>query len=103
MPHTTTTTKTPSTAPLHGENAAEQRKMKPQNVRLLKFLENKGSITQMEALNMLGIGRLASRVWELRNWHDVPIATKNVERINRYNEKVYVAQYVLQKNKLVLP
>ena len=37
-----------------------------QNQRILDYLDSHGSITQLEALNELGIMRLASRISDLR-------------------------------------
>ena len=57
-----------------------------QALKILRHLEDCGSITQVEALQEYGIMRLASRVNDLRR-NGVPIITEVVEGRNRYGEK----------------
>lgn len=95
MSTTTTLPKVPETKQLHGKADEKPHKMKPQTERVLNWLLKNGSITQLQASNMLGVGRLASRIWELRNWHGVAVDVDMVERINRFAEKVHVAKYTL--------
>jgi uncharacterized small protein (DUF1192 family) len=40
--------------------------MKPQTQQVFEHLKRKGSITQMQALRLYGVGRLAARIGELR-------------------------------------
>lgn len=66
-----------------------------QTERVLKYIEDFGSITQLEALNDLGVMRLASRISDLKKL-GYPI-TSNVEAVkNRYGENCYIKRYGLQ-------
>lgn len=63
-----------------------------QNERILDYIDEFGSITQLEALKDLGVMRLASRVSDLRR-QGYPIQSK-VERVkNRYGETCRVKRY----------
>ena len=63
--------------------------------RLISFLEeHEKGITQIEALNELGILRLASRISELRD-EGFQISKDMVSVTNRYGEKCKVARYRL--------
>lgn len=64
--------------------------------RVLQYIEDFGSITQFEALQDLGVMRLASRVSELKK-NDYPITSKMVAVYNRYGEKCMVKRYSLAK------
>lgn len=65
-----------------------------QSERLLNYLKTHGSITQLEALNELGIMRLASRVTDLKKQgHRIEGRMARVE--NRYGESCRVKQYRL--------
>ena len=59
--------------------------------RILKRIEDKGSITSMEAFEM-GITRLASRVHDLRKM-GINITSETVYGMNRYGEKVHYSKY----------
>lgn len=63
--------------------------------RLLMYLaEHPEGITQMEALNNIGIFRLASRISEIKGYGFN--VSKEMETVqNRYGEKVRVARYRL--------
>lgn len=62
--------------------------------RVLDYMTDFGSITQIEALNDLGVMRLASRISELKkNGH--PITSKVIAVKNRYGENCYVKRYSL--------
>lgn len=60
--------------------------------RVLDYIEKRGSITQYEALNDLGIMRLASRISEL-NKHGQHITGHMVAVKNRFGETCYIKQY----------
>ncbi len=66
-----------------------------QNVRLLAYLDDIGSITQMEASARLGIARLSARIDELRERHI--IYTRLIKVRNRWGKQVRVAQYTLKE------
>lgn len=80
------------TKEIHGKTTET---LTPQQRRVLNHLEKKGKITAGEALNLYGIARLGARVWELRQM-GYNIEKRMVERINRYTEKVYIAQYFMR-------
>lgn len=63
-----------------------------QNDRVLAYIDKFGSITQREALNVLGVARLASRVNDLRR-EGHPIVTEVVTGKNRYGEPTRWARY----------
>ena len=63
-----------------------------QSERILRHLEDYGSITQMDAMKDYGIMRLASRVNDLRR-EGHPIITEVVTGKNRYGEPTRWAQY----------
>lgn len=67
-----------------------------QNQRLLVYLQDNDGITQIEALNDLGIMRLASRVSDLKR-QGVPIKTRRKTIFNRYAEKCNVAYYSIDE------
>lgn len=63
--------------------------------RLLDYMErHPNGITQIEALNELGILRLASRISEIRG-NGVGISKEMVTRTNRFGEECKVARYRL--------
>lgn len=65
-----------------------------QNQRILAYIEDFGSITQLEALKDLGVMRLASRISDLRKQgYDITSQTEEVK--NRYGESCYVKRYSL--------
>ena len=64
--------------------------------RILQYIEDYGSITQLDALREFGCMRLASRINDLRR-QGVHIRTDNETALNRYGEKVRYARYRLEK------
>jgi len=67
--------------------------MKPQTKRVLQYLVQHGRIKPLEALDKMGIYRLASRISELRHY-GFGILTRKVKT---YSGK-YVAEYTLVDN-----
>lgn len=67
-----------------------------QEEKVLKYMEQFGSITQLEALNDLGIMRLAPKIFNLRK-DGILIIKETVPVKNRYGDTVYVARYSLDK------
>lgn len=66
-----------------------------QNQRILDYIEEFGSITQLDALNDLGVMRLASRISDLRRLgHPIVSTVEAVE--NRYGEKCRIKRYSLE-------
>ena len=63
-----------------------------QNERVLKYMDTFGSITQREALNVLGVARLASRVNDLRKAGH-PIVSEVETGKNKFGEPTRWARY----------
>ena len=67
-----------------------------QVMRVHEYMKDKGSITQDEAQEFLGVWRLASRISDLKK--SGVAVTKEMERgINRYGEPVRYARYRLEE------
>ena len=69
-----------------------------QHDRILRHLEDVGSLTQTEAFLEYGIGRLSSRICELRA-AGYPIKSEFVAGKNRYGEPSSFVRYSLESNK----
>lgn len=69
--------------------------MMSQSERILKYMEDFGSITQIEALNDLGVMRLASRISDLKKL-GYPIISEVEAVKNRYGEKCYIKRYSME-------
>lgn len=68
-----------------------------QNERILDYIAENGSITQLEALQELGVMRLASRISDLkRKGYNIISKTETVK--NRYGEKCSIKRYSLERN-----
>jgi hypothetical protein len=66
-----------------------------QSQRVLDYIDEFGSITQIDALRDLGVMRLASRISDLKK-QGYPI-TSDVEAVkNRFGESCYIKRYSLQ-------
>ena len=63
-----------------------------QSERILRHLQDGGSLTQAEAFMEYGVGRLSSRICELRR-AGYPIKRKFITRKNRYGEPVSFCEY----------
>ena len=69
---------------------------KTQADRVLSYMEENGSITQLDALQHIGVMRLASRISDLKKM-GYPIKS-DVEAVkNRYEETCYIKRYSLQR------
>ena len=68
-----------------------------QNERILKYISDFGSITQLEALADLGIMRLASRISDLKML-GYDIDSNYISVKNRYGEKCKIKRYFLKKS-----
>lgn len=66
--------------------------------RLLAYMDSHSEVTQIEALNSLGILRLASRISELKT-QGYQISKKNKKVTNRFGESCTVAAYSLDEGK----
>lgn len=67
-----------------------------QNDRILRHLNDYGSITSLEAMNEYGIMRLASRISDLKKM-GYPITSESEAVKNRYQETCYIKRYSLQR------
>lgn len=64
--------------------------------RIVDYMERFGSITQLEAIQDLGVMRLASRISDLKKL-GVPIKSETVAVKNRFEEDCYIKRYSLVK------
>ena len=69
--------------------------MENQEKRLINYLVKNKTITGIQALNELGIFRLASRVCNLKK-QGHKITSRMVPVTNRYGEKCHVSEYTLR-------
>lgn len=66
-----------------------------QRDRIIDYMNENGSINQLDALKELGIMRLASRISDLRRL-GYPIGRRMIQTKNRYGETVHFASYYLE-------
>ena len=66
-----------------------------QTARVLDYIDRFGSITALEVMRDLGIMRLASRVFELREM-GYKIIGKVEIWMNRFNEPIHYMRYQLE-------
>lgn len=62
--------------------------------RILEYMNRYGSITQIEALNALGVMRLASRVSDMKK-QGYPIVSSIATVKNRFGETCHIKKYSL--------
>lgn len=67
-----------------------------QNIRVHEYLRRNGCITPQQALNDLGVMRLAARIADLKE-KGVQIETVMVDGVNRFGEPTKFAKYYLVK------
>lgn len=72
----------------------ENNKRPTQADRIIRYMQDFGSITSREAINDLGVYRLASRISELRK-NGYEINRRMIKVKNRYGESCTVAEYSL--------
>ena len=65
-----------------------------QREQVLKYIQDFGSITPLDALKDLGIFRLGARVFELRE-QGYNVETDMIEVPNRYGGKTRIAKYTM--------
>ena len=66
--------------------------MKPQHERILRFMDEHGSITPMEAFSELGITKLSTRIGEMIE-SGISIEKHREKGRNRFGEKVNYMRY----------
>lgn len=64
--------------------------------RIIQYIEETGSITQMDALREFGCMRLASRMCDIKKM-GYTVTTKMEKAKNRYGEPVSYARYTICK------
>lgn len=74
-----------------------EHKRPTQCERIIKYMDDFGSITQREAINDLGVYRLASRISELKQ-DGYPITSKMEAVKNRYGETSHIKRYFISNN-----
>lgn len=67
-----------------------------QNERIISYMKQFGSITQLDALKDLGVMRLASRISDMKSM-GVPIVSTVETVVNLFGEKTYIKRYSLKK------
>ena len=65
-----------------------------QTEKVLRHLEEFGSITPLEALDQYGIMRLGTRIWDLRHMGRA-IRSEDVRGQNRFGEPTRYARYII--------
>lgn len=64
--------------------------------KIVEYCEQHGSITQLEAINCLGIMRLASRIHDLKK-SGYKVTSEMVRGLNRDGEKISWARYRVEE------
>ena len=67
--------------------------MNRQCKRIIDYIEDYGSITPIEALQDLGVMRLAARVHDIASKYGYPIKRETVKSRNRYGETIHYTKY----------
>lgn len=67
-----------------------------QTEKVMKYMEQYGSITSAEALSELGIMRLASRISDLKQM-GVDVKSVLIKGKNRFGEPIRYARYFIAK------
>lgn len=62
--------------------------------RIVQYIEETGSITQLDALREFGCMRLASRISDLKKM-GYPVTKKMEKAYNRYGEPISYARYTI--------
>jgi len=73
-------------------NVGKVKHIPTQNDRIIDYIKRFGSITQLEALQDLGVMRLASRISDLRSL-GYPIISETEVVKNRFGEKCHIKRY----------
>lgn len=70
--------------------------MSTQCDRIIDYITQNGSITSLEAMESLGVMRLASRINDLKR-SGFSIASETVKSKNRFGETVYFSRYTMKE------
>jgi hypothetical protein len=68
-------------------------RMSDQERDVAVFLDQEGSITPVQAIQELGVMRLAARIFDLVSKYGLPIDREIVSSTNRYGEKIRFSKY----------
>lgn len=72
--------------------------MKNQKERILDYMKEHGSITDIQAYNELAIRRLGARIYDLKA-EGYNIVSEMVKAKNRYDQPVRITKYVLKQRR----
>jgi len=61
--------------------------------KVLRHIDKYGSINTLDAIKRYGITRLASRIYELKKYHDFKIDKTLIATTNKYGQPVHYAKY----------
>ena len=75
-------------------NQKEEPKLS-QTEMLARHLNDNGSITSLEAIELYGCTRLSARVWELRHKYGIEVTSTTEVGKNRYGRMVNYTRYSL--------
>ena len=67
--------------------------------RVLRYLNDFGSITSLDAIREFGNTRLSATIYVLRHNYNIPIESKKEVSKNRYGEKTEFARYYIKGEK----
>ena len=75
-----------------GQIMTKEDRTMTQCERILKYMDDFGSITTMQAFLDLGVARLASRIHDLRRM-GIEIESQTRKSVNRYGETTHYSVY----------
>lgn len=67
--------------------------------RVMRYLNDFGSITSLDAIREFGNTRLSATIYVLRHDYNIPIKSRMEVAKNRYGEKTEFARYYIEENK----
>lgn len=75
---------------------AKEKGLAKSDLRVLDFMQSKGSITSKQAIDFLGETRLSARIYNIRKYGYF-VDGEFVEVLNRHGEKTRVKKYSIVK------
>ena len=66
--------------------------------RVMRYLNDFGSITSLDAIREFGNTRLSATIYILRHDYNLPIKSRMEVSKNRYGEKTEYARYYIEEN-----
>lgn len=64
--------------------------------KIMLYLQEYGHINSWEAIQKFGATRLSAIIFNLRNRYDMPITSQKRQFIDRYGDKAYFVDYILE-------